>query len=241
MGQDQGKLSIVRTNYNTESENGVNNVLNWLLNYVYECHAMILYNRRADVSLSGIALYYRLIASRLYGFTQKLMDYQTIRGGLVVLTDIKAPKFEVGAVNSSVDSFDLLLARLKHLNDEFCKLYAIADKHNDSHLQNFIQHELVHYTNEMIYFVGEKITKLKRVGTTGLGEYEFDKDLREWINENYVDEKTPEGFRVLKQITPVNLDASPELIQTMCAVAQKGVEDIINALGNLIITPEEEN
>ena len=48
MGQEQGKPiseSLVRNNYNQESETGINNLISVLLNHVYECHAMICYFR----------------------------------------------------------------------------------------------------------------------------------------------------------------------------------------------------
>ncbi len=131
---------------------------------MYECNAMIMFFQRADIALAGLGLYYKVLASHLYGFAQKLMDYQTVRGGYVVFMDIKAPKQTLQTDNSPMQSFEQVLARFKHFSDEVNKVFVCGQRNNDPHLQNFVQHQLIKQTHEMVYLISETITRLKRAG-----------------------------------------------------------------------------
>lgn len=236
MGQEQGKPiseSLVRNNYNQESETGINNLISVLLNHVYECHAMICYFRRADVGLSGIALYYKIIASELYGLVQKTMEYQLNRGCWVSLVEIKAPKFEQGTINSPLDTFELVLNKFKHLNDELIKVNEIAVRLNDPHLQKFIQHELLNFTAYFTNEISEKIAKLTRIGT-GFGEYAFDADLKIWVNENYIDDKE-DGYHILRKISNEEKEANSFILESIRDSAQNGLKDILEAIKHIVI------
>jgi ferritin heavy chain len=53
----------------------------------------------------------------------------------------------------------------------------VASSHNDAHLTNFLEEEFLDEQVEAIKKLGDQITRLKRAGPEGLGEYIFDKDL----------------------------------------------------------------
>ena len=56
-------------------------------------------------------------------------------------------------------------------------LHASASKHNDAHLADYLESEFLSEQADAIKEYGDMITKLKRAGPEGLGEYLFDKDL----------------------------------------------------------------
>ena len=53
----------------------------------------------------------------------------------------------------------------------------VASSHNDAHLTNFLEGEFLDEQVRAIKKLGDQITRLKRAGPEGLGEYIFDKDL----------------------------------------------------------------
>jgi ferritin len=175
--------NIAKCNYHPDSELAVNNLITIIMNGCYECHAMMYFFKRDDVALFGLADFHEVLANNQYRLCKKLMDYQILRGGRVQYGTIKAPAQE-SEWNDSITSLECCLNKFKSHNENFTKLFSLADDKNDPHLANFVQHELVNYTNELICLSAKKITKLKRAGN-GLGEYSFDRDLAVWLNINF--------------------------------------------------------
>lgn len=83
--------SQVRQNYNEESEKGVNSQIELELYAFYTYLSMASYFDRDDVALSGFADYFRKASKEELEHAQKLMEFQSKRGGRVLLSDIKKP------------------------------------------------------------------------------------------------------------------------------------------------------
>lgn len=80
---------------------------------------------------------------------------------------LKLLKLKIDLINS------YLCCALQSLLD----LHGIASKNNDPHLTKLLEDEFLSEQVEAIKKIGDMITRLKRAGTSGLGEYIFDKEL----------------------------------------------------------------
>lgn len=56
-------------------------------------------------------------------------------------------------------------------------LHSVASSRTDAHLSDFLEGHFLDEQVESIKSIADMITKLNRVGATGLGEYIFDKEL----------------------------------------------------------------
>ena len=56
-------------------------------------------------------------------------------------------------------------------------LHVVASNHADAHLTNYLEGEFLEEQVEAIKKLSDLLTKLKRAGPTGLGEYLFDKEM----------------------------------------------------------------
>lgn len=162
-----------RQNYHEESEAGVNRQINLELYASYVYQSMAYYFDRDDVALKGFQKFFCDSSSEEKEHAEKLMKLQNTRGGRIVLQDIKKP--ERDEWGSGLEAMQAALALEKSVNQSLLDLHAIADKHKDYQLADFIEG---HYLQEQVKAIKElsdHITNLKRVGT-GLGEYMFDKE-----------------------------------------------------------------
>jgi len=61
----------------------------------------------------------------------------------------------------------------KKVNDSLLALHKVASNHNDPHLTNYLEGEFLDEQVESIKKFADMITRLKRAGPEGLGEYIF--------------------------------------------------------------------
>jgi len=165
-------VSQCRQNYHSESEAGINRQINMELYASYCYQSMSFYFDRDDVALPGFAKFFKKSSDEEREHAEKLMAFQNKRGGRVVLQDIKKPdRDEWGC---GLDAMQVALGLEKSVNQALLDLHAVASKHNDAQMTDFIEGQFLQEQVEAIKQVGDYITNLKRVGT-GLGEYMFDK------------------------------------------------------------------
>ncbi len=91
------------------------------------------------------------------------------------MQDIKRP--ESDEHGNGIDSLMTALALEKKLNGTLLELHALASDHSDSHLEDYLEKEFLNDQVDSIKKFSDMITKLRRAGPDGLGEYLFDKDL----------------------------------------------------------------
>lgn len=168
-------MSLVRVNFQQESEDGLNALINSMLNFSYNIKAMVYYYDCSEVALRGFSVFYRVIWDELVKTIDVLCMYQIKRGGCVKFREIKAPDNTLWS--KGIDSLQYLVQGLQLAFDGCNKLHDIGKKNNDPHLQHFLEDEIMDKIVLAIKLVGDRITRLTRAGTTGLGEYEFDRDL----------------------------------------------------------------
>ena len=167
--------SVIRQNFHEASEAAINKQINMELEASYTYQAMALYFDRHDVALPGFAKFYKKSSEEERDHAEKLMKYQNKRGGRVTYAEVKAPKTEYG---SGLESLEFTLKLEKDVNASLLTLHGVATEHNDAHLADYLESEFLNEQVESISKLGEYITKLKRAGPTGLGEYLFDKDFQ---------------------------------------------------------------
>merc|ERR1712236_28443 len=113
-----------------------------------------------------------------------LMEYQTIRGGRVVLQNITKPT--ITEWGSPLEALAAVFEMEKTVNKCLVDLEALATTKGDFRLASFIQEKFLRKQVLDLKMIGDFLTKIKRVGT-GLGVHMLDKDLaRNYMAEEYV-------------------------------------------------------
>ena len=167
--------SQIRQNFHQESEAALNKQINTELTASYVYQSMSFYFDRDDVALPGFAKYFKENSDEEREHAEKLMTYLNKRGGRVVLHDVKRP--EKDEWGNGLSALEAALALEKSVNQALLDLHAVASSHNDVHLADYLESEFLDEQVEAIKKLGDLITRLKRAGPDGLGEYIFDKDL----------------------------------------------------------------
>jgi len=166
--------SLIRQNYHEDCEAVVNKNINLHLHASYVYLSMGCHFNRDDVALPGLHKFFKESSAREKGHAEKLMQYQSQRGGRVVFQPIQAPsKMDWG---TAIEALQSALDMEKQLNQAFLDILKEAEEKGDPHLDSFIEEEFLEGKVEDIEKLGHMTTKLRRAGPTGLGEYLFDRD-----------------------------------------------------------------
>lgn len=107
------------------------------------------------------------------------MNFQTLRGGHVVLKSIIPPETEFNhpEKGDALYAFELALSLEKLNFQKLRQLHVVADAHSDSHMADFIEGDLLGDQAESVKEYAEKVAQLRRVGK-GLGVFQFDRTLQ---------------------------------------------------------------
>jgi len=168
-------VSQCRQNYHAESEAGINRQINMELYASYCYQSMAFYFDRDDVALPGFAKFFKESSKEEREHAEKLMEFQNKRGGRIVLQDIKKPDRDEWG--TGLDAMQVTLGLEKSVNQSLLDLHKVADSHGDAQMTDFLEGHFLQEQVEAIKQIGGYVTNLKRVGS-GLGEYEFDKQLQ---------------------------------------------------------------
>lgn len=167
------QTATVRQNYSVEVENGINNQINMELTASYVYLSMASYFSRHDVALPNIAKFFKEQSHEEREHAEKLIDYQSMRGGSLQFSDIKAP--EIQDWKSALYAFESALILEKKVNESLLTLHAISSRNNDPQCCDFLE---THYLEEQVKSIKEladHVTNLKRVGGD-MGVYIFEKE-----------------------------------------------------------------
>ncbi|CAH8500829.1 unnamed protein product [Dicrocoelium dendriticum] len=186
--------SLCRQFYHVDCEAGVNKQINLELHASYVYLAMAYHFDRDDVSLPGFYKYFLKQSNEEREHAKKLMKYQNLRGGRIVLQNIAPP--EPNGWASGLEAMETALELEKTVNKSLLELHTIASNHNDAQFTDFLEGHIsgMHkYTSsrasrrlddsdqflkeqvESMKEISDHVTNLRRVGS-GLGEYLFDKE-----------------------------------------------------------------
>ncbi|XP_044303605.1 ferritin heavy chain A-like [Varanus komodoensis] len=167
--------SQVRQNYHSDCEAAINRMVNMELYASYVYLSMSSYFDRDDVALRHVSDFFRSQSHEEREHAEKLLKFQSQRGGRLLLQDIKKP--ERDAWGTTLDAMEAALQLEKRVNQALLELHQLASNKNDPHLCDFLE---THYLDEQVKAIkqlGDYITNLRRLTSTqgGLGEYLFDK------------------------------------------------------------------
>merc|ERR1712133_182789 len=151
-------MANIRQNYNEECEALINKHVNTKLYHSYVYLYLSAYFNRDDQALPGFAAFFWNASEGEHRNAAALMEYQTMRGGRVVLQNITKPT----------------------ITEWGSPLEALTAAKGDFHLASFIQEKFLRKQVLDIKMIGDFLTKIKRVGT-GLGVHMLDRDLAAFI------------------------------------------------------------
>lgn len=163
--------SAIRQNYSEECEAAINKHINLELHASYVYLFMAYHFDRDDVALQGFSEYYKKRSQAVRKRAEKLMHYQNLRGGSLVLADVKAP---VDNWNNFMDILNETLALEKKINNSLLVIRNLAVQKADPHLKHHITSKFIIEVVDTINEVGKLFTNATRVGND-LGLYQLDK------------------------------------------------------------------
>merc|ERR1711910_76769 len=134
---DKMAVSKIRQNYHEECEALINKQIN--MEFYASCVylSMASYFNRDDQALHGFASFFQKNSNEERDHGMKLMNYQSKRGGRVVLQDIAKPSsMEWG---TALDAMEAALELEKTVNQSLLDLHKASGDKGDSHLCDFLE------------------------------------------------------------------------------------------------------
>merc|ERR1712186_97828 len=153
-------MSKIRQNYHEDCEALINKQINM------EFYASYVY-----LSMSS---FFKKSSNEEREHGMKLMEYQTKRGGKVVLQDIAKPSSSEWG--TPLQAMEAALELEKTVNQSLLDLHKASDGKGDAHLCDFLEAEYLGEQVDGIKEIGDMITKMKRAGD-GLGLHIMDKEI----------------------------------------------------------------
>ncbi|OZJ03210.1 hypothetical protein BZG36_04533 [Bifiguratus adelaidae] len=167
---------LAKQNYATTSEDAINQQIQVEQTASQTYASMAAYFSRDNVALPGLAKFFSKQAEEESEHAQKLMNYQNMRGGRVVLKQVPQPQTEW---TSAINAVEASLALEKDVNKSLLNLDTLAQDENDPQLDNYLKSEFLIEQVRSIEELSKMVTQLNRVGGDGLGLYLWDKELYE--------------------------------------------------------------
>lgn len=170
--------SLARQRFSDPCEAALNEQINVEYNVSYVYHALFAYFDRDNVALPGFAKYFREASDEERGHAEKLMKYQNIRGGKVVLQSILMPvmEFDHPHKGDALYAMELALSLEKLTNEKLLNLHSVAQEANDSQMTDYIEGHFLTEQVEAIKQVSEYVAQLRRIGK-GHAVWHFDQVL----------------------------------------------------------------
>jgi len=166
-------MSLIRQNFHAEAEAALNKQINIELHASYVYMSMAWYFDRDDVALPGLHKFFKKNSDEEREHAEEIMKYQQQRGGKVVLQGIEKP--ERDSWGSVLEAVQAALEMEKNINQTLFDLHAVADKHTDAQMCDWLTTSFLKESVESVKAMSNLVTNLKRAGP-GLGEYMFDKE-----------------------------------------------------------------
>ncbi|CAG0892387.1 unnamed protein product [Cyprideis torosa] len=165
------------------SYDGVNKLINLEMEASLALMNMAAYFDRADVSLKGVAGFFREASKKEMEFVWQLIDYLNLRGeGVAPIT----PKGS--SSNNWTSPLEAMEEALDLQNSIDQSLNSLVNDGNDYKLASFLDSNFLQAKTRSISLLMTYVTQLQRVGS-GLGEFEFDKTLLQNIVEDLLRKK----------------------------------------------------
>ena len=169
-------------NWNEACENQVNQQINLEFWASYQYDLMWSYFDRSSVGMKNIAAFFRKASDEEREHARKLMEYQNLRGGNVVLKPISDVSLEFLNINKNQTSNDVLLSFEKALEMEqtvyqsLLKLHKVADENNDPQFADFVEGTYLEEQVEALNEMAKYVSQVQRINNDGHGLWNFDRE-----------------------------------------------------------------
>ncbi|XP_034427237.1 ferritin, lower subunit isoform X1 [Hippoglossus hippoglossus] len=169
--------SVVNQNLHAETEGDVNKLINLKLSASYTFLSLGMYFDRDDVALPKFSSFFLERSGKEREQAEKLLEYQNLRGGRILLQTIAKPSREDW--RGGLDAMTFSLDYQKTLNTCILDVHRRASSHTDPHLCDFLEQPFLTDSHETIKKLGDYIGSLTRITASethgAMGEYLFDK------------------------------------------------------------------
>ncbi|CAH1783986.1 unnamed protein product [Owenia fusiformis] len=166
-------------NYHESVADEINAQITREMEASYTYQAMANHFSRHDFALPGFAKKFQGMSDEEREHAQKLMAYQTKRGGVVRLSNVMAPSRQnwKTALNAMKDCL-----KLEHVvNAHLLRIHDVAATRNDPHFQDYLESEFLTEQVDSIKELADIVNKLesfKRDGNLALGTHIMDKEFQ---------------------------------------------------------------
>ncbi|KAL7646494.1 UNVERIFIED_CONTAM: hypothetical protein RMT77_001744 [Armadillidium vulgare] len=165
----------IRQNYHEDCEAFINKVVNLELIASYTYLSMSFNFNRDGVSLPGMEHLCKELSEEKHKDAEYFMKIQNKRGGRTVLQAIESPFIQTW--ETALKGLQDILSLEKRLNQALLDLHEVASDKKDPHLTDFLEGKYLDKQVEVINKIGHIISRVKRAGPTGLGEYVLDRNI----------------------------------------------------------------
>jgi ferritin len=182
------------SSFNKEIEQGINEHINRQYQAWYDYVNISVQCKNDRIALHGFAEYFCIAATRAQTAACSFMRYQTQRGGVVNLKEIKSPKDNW---TGAIESWKTALCIQKELAEDLTRLVQTGTKHNDRAFVNWVESNFLQTGTRHVKDAADILRQVERVEGTrsgrggdsrresgeeasaGRGIYELDREFRE--------------------------------------------------------------
>lgn len=169
--------SVVKQNLHSEVESDINKLINLKLNASYTYLSLGMYFDRDDVALPKFSSFFLERSVKEREQAEKLLEYQNMRGGRILLQTISKPSREDW--RGGLDALSFSLEYQKSMNTRVLDVHRRGGTHTDPHLCDFLEQHFLTDSHDTIKKLGDYIGSLTRLTASethgSMGEYLFDK------------------------------------------------------------------
>ncbi|KAI0218255.1 hypothetical protein L0F63_006298 [Massospora cicadina] len=171
--------ALARQNFSAASEESLNQQINMEQRASLVYASMSAYFGRDDVALPGLEKFFKKSSEEESEHAFKLIKYQNMRGGRVILNGIEGPENDW---KSAVNAVESALQLEKDVNRSLLNLHRVAAESEDPQMCDYLEGEFLKEQVESIKMLSDLLTQLKMVGGAGLGLYLWDKELEKSVH-----------------------------------------------------------
>ena len=137
------------------------------------------YFARDSVALPGLAAHFRKESNEERAHAEQVMEYQTERGGKVILGPLAAPPSEFGEGNNkdALNAAELALSMEKLNLTKLLQLHVVADKAGDCQTCDYVEGDLLQPQRASVDEAARMVRTLHRIGDNGHDVWDFDRSL----------------------------------------------------------------
>ncbi|XP_061389877.1 ferritin-2 heavy chain [Musca vetustissima] len=165
--------SLVRQNFAKECEDALNKQINLELNAFYRYLAMAFHFNRCDVAAPGAYRFFKTASDEEHQHAVAIIEYMNKRGGHIKLAPIDSPKQDYESIKEAMLE---ALNMEKVVNEALLDAHAIASKHNDPNMCDFLESKFLQEQVDGIKQLADYITQIE-TSECELSNYLFDKYL----------------------------------------------------------------